>query len=296
MLLAGSDYKDGLDHWRAAFKCKRCCHAESSCNFNNKIKILLLHGQMKPLLRLASSPGIHLEKFFYLNFSFPIDRDCGWGAILHTALAAYLILNILFLKPETWPSTPHKPARSRAGGETPQDYRLTAAYQRMVRHCTGKRIFDVEALPHRLFFGMPLGALHLTGSDKLLVGRFPLQAQFSTDFKGSHIHSIADVDAVFGILRFAKHLPTELALEIMKLAAYEPQSRLGVVDDPLHPDNADELRKYLRYCWRLLVHCEVLAVACGNKKILWEEEVKECVKMLFFDYPGVEKRFKQTYD
>ena len=82
----------------------------------------------------------------------------------------------------------------------------------------------------------------------------------------------------------------------MDEAKYEQQSRLKIPDDPLHPDNRDELYKYLRYCWRLLVQCEVLATACGRGEINWGQEVRRCIQTLFFNYPSISERSESTLD
>ena len=73
-----------------------------------------------------------------------------------------------------------------------------------------------------------------------------------------------------------KGLPFELALAILEFAEYVPYGRLDIADDPLHPDYEMELRKYLSYCWEVLMRCDMLAKASG-KRISWINEVKEVI-------------------
>ncbi|MCJ1327660.1 hypothetical protein MMC10_004332 [Thelotrema lepadinum] len=274
--------------WMKLCPCVACCCKANHTWMADLPKILLMHRQMEPLLRLASHPEVRLERCFQPWGMTP--REHGWEGVLRAALSAYIGLNVLFLKPETWPS------RSQVGTsphshQNPRDYRLTAMYGRTVYHCTATRIFDVQCRPHRLFFGVPQSFLRQSESwrdkqrttDTLLLGRFPLSAQFEAEVKGNHVPTEDDVYSVRDIL-WHVGMPKELVLDIMDFAEYEVQARLKVLDDPLHPDNSEELYNYLSYCWRMLVQCEVLADVCG-KPISWENEVRECILHLFFDYP-----------
>lgn len=63
---------------------------------------------------------------------------------------------------------------------------------------------------------------------------------------------------------FQKRLPSELVLDIMAKADYTPKRRLTVSNNPLHPDNRDELVQYLDECWQLLVQCEMMAMALND--------------------------------
>ncbi|OBT85276.1 hypothetical protein VE02_06501 [Pseudogymnoascus sp. 03VT05] len=62
-----------------------------------------------------------------------------------------------------------------------------------------------------------------------------------------------------------KGLPLEVALEVLDHVEYIPRRRLPISDDPLHPENAEELRKYLKYCWRLLIGRNVLVKGTGGE-------------------------------
>lgn len=138
-----------------------------------------------------------------------------------------------------------------------------------------------------MFFGIARGTLQPEGGyndEEVLVGRFPLARLYGKEAQSKHVPSYFDVDSVESILR-SRGLPTELVIEIMDLAEYRAQSRLVLRDYPLHPSNGEELRKYLSYCWRLMVRCDELANACG-RPIDWGNEVRDCIFSLFFDYPG----------
>ena len=275
-----------LGYWLNILRCGRCCYKFKDSEVLNLTKILLLHNHMEPLLCIASQPNAPLEKLF----DFPWDHNVkhGWAEVHRAALHAYIALNVIYLKPDTWPS--YQQANEAQGEQKPIDYRLTAMFQRAVRTCTGTRTCDVDTLPHRFFFGIPKGALRPEWrffGEEVLVGRFPLKAQYEKGASVRHAPTHSDVNLVRNVLR-SLGLPMELVITIMDLAKYEIQSRLVVSDDPLHPSNAEELRKYLSYCWRLMVRCDLLANACGQA-IDWGEEVKECISNLFFDYPECPK-------
>ena len=85
-----------------------------------------------------------------------------------------------------------------------------------------------------------------------------------------HLPARDDVPQVQQILS-SRGLPAELVLDIMELAGYHAgEGRLKVPHDPFHRENRDELAKYLKYCWELLVRCEMLANVIG-KVIPWEK-------------------------
>jgi hypothetical protein len=100
-----------------------------------------------------------------------------------------------------------------------------------------------------------------------------------------HIPSRDEVPVVLELLG-KKGLPTELGLQVMDMAEYRAVGRLAVRDDPLHAKNAEELTKYLGYCWKLLVRVNMLCRAGvhGQKKD-WEAEVTNALWSLF-DMPG----------
>jgi hypothetical protein len=95
---------------------------------------------------------------------------------------------------------------------------------------------------------------------------------------GSQHQSRSAVDAarVEAYLR-AAGLPQEPVLQITACTEYD-RSRLGlpVPHDPLHRRNRRQLRRHLDYCWRILVHCNMLAWEVGIK-IDWEYRVVEAL-------------------
>lgn len=84
-----------------------------------------------------------------------------------------------------------------------------------------------------------------------------------------------DVDEVRGMLG-RKGLPAELALDVTELAGYEVPRR--VPHDPLHPLNRNDLARYLKYCWQILIRCDMLAKAL-DIKLHWKSLVADCITM-----------------
>jgi hypothetical protein len=85
----------------------------------------------------------------------------------------------------------------------------------------------------------------------------------------------SDTSRVKGIL-CEMGLPVELALDIMELAGYEPKRRLKIEHDPLHLENREELAQYLRYCWQILIRCDMTASEV-DLDIPWYDEVAGCI-------------------
>lgn len=79
---------------------------------------------------------------------------------------------------------------------------------------------------------------------------------------------VAAVALVRGLL-YANRLPTELVDDVMDKADYTVKRRLAYPHDPFHGGNAEELRKYLKFCWRVMVDCNMMADALGPR-IEWE--------------------------
>jgi len=145
-------------------------------------------------------------------------------------------------------------------------------YQYMLKQCTmSGKTSDIPTHPHRQFFGItntqfahhdpnqknvhPYGLLSF---DKFLhCDDSPQQHP-----PAAHDPAPSDIPQVRQILH-SKGLPTELVLDIMARADYAPRGRLPVPHDPFHPDNRAELDKYLKFCWEVLVRCEMLATALG---------------------------------
>lgn len=117
-----------------------------------------------------------------------------------------------------------------------------------------------------------------------LCGRLPLEAFLSCDTPMPHKPAPSAVLQVQQMLG-SKGLPAELVLDILEMAEYEPgEGRLKVPHDPFHPENRGELAKYLRYCWELIVRCEMMANAVGME-IPWMEVMYETLVPLFESGP-----------
>lgn len=175
---------------------------------------------------------------------------------------------MLYCFPETWDAA--------AGKTEDNDYRNSKSYQKMLTKC----ILDhsspsVVQSPHRLFFG--LGNDHLSRHRHF--GTLPVN-QF-LDLKRSAIDkpNVAEVFLVRAIL-IARGFQVEIAVKILRFMDYEPKRRITIPNDPFHPSNKEELIKYLNYCWKLLIFCEVMANAL-DKHIDWREVVSQCVLELW---------------
>ncbi|KAI4218036.1 MAG: hypothetical protein L6R40_008810, partial [Gallowayella cf. fulva] len=110
----------------------------------------------------------------------------------------------------------------------------------------------------------------------------------------SHMPTLSDVDEVFLSLR-ESGLPSELVLDILERADYRWQRRSPHSNDPMHRDNRKELLKYLKFCWILLVRCDVLAKACG-KRIDWAQDVSHCINNLFGVNDGTLRRVERDIE
>lgn len=85
---------------------------------------------------------------------------------------------------------------------------------------------------------------------------------------------LPDVSAV-AIVRnvlYSNGLPTELVDDVMDKADYTVKRRLVYPHDPFHRGNAEELRGYLKFCWKVMVNCNMMADALGMK-IGWEKSI-----------------------
>ena len=145
-------------------------------------------------------------------------------------------------------------------------------YQYMLKHCTrASETSDVATRPHRQFFGIADDQFTRWGNEFLLpdsqlrypYGLIPFSKFLDCDLRAPLPSPGPDEVVLVGAMLHAKGLPMELVLEILDLADYAPRGRLRVPHDPFHRDNADELRKYLKYCWQLLIRCEMMAAELG---------------------------------
>lgn len=160
-------------------------------------------------------------------------------------------------------------------------------YQYMLHQCTlSGMTSEVATHPHRQFFGIADGQFRRYGALGRSTMRSPhylygsvsfehfLNCEAPTESKPGH----SDVAHVQQILH-SKGLPMELVLEIMDLAEYTPRGRLRVPHHPFHRNNWDELEKYLKFCWQVLVRCDMMASALGMA-IPWEELVSDTLREL----------------
>ncbi|OJD15592.1 hypothetical protein ACJ73_08970 [Blastomyces percursus] len=182
--------------------------------------------------------------------------------------------------------------------ENDTDYRRTAAYQMMICRITGCRAYDVHTYPHRGFFGVGKDMYRINDwRDNPLYGRASPVTLRQRWPASTHIPSNVDFYAALHYLNI-KGLPTELGMMVLEYANYEPHHQASVPDDPLHMENAPELCKYLGFCWKLMVRCDVLATAC-EKRVDWVGEVTRC-NLFGVKYPkmfefGVEDGFNDEF-
>lgn len=208
------------------------------------------------------------------------------------ALLAYVCLNTVYCFPELWDSA--------SGKNQLSDYRNTRSYQLMIMGSTRPGgASHVVAYPHRQFFGIKgPGTISFSTPSRAWKfrwgqyadkwGRIELGKVYGKVSFGDFLAmqnlaeyepALLDTEEVRSMLCF-KGLPVELALDVMELADYTPRRRLNVPHDPFHPSNTEELAKYLKYCWQLLVRCDMMANELGIK-LDWEDAVIECVRQLW---------------
>lgn len=257
--------------------------------FTAMIKTLLLHGGMDTLLKLAAYEPERLIRHWRISLTVCQESEQGWSEVRDLALYPFVCLNVLHAM---------RMASGHDNELKDQDYRKTKAYQVMLLRCTGEKqfgcylresAFDPETFPHRHFFGVyrgkyrnnqyPPGAIRDTNMNTFY-GKLPLHRLEKThDASDRHMPTVSDVDEVILSLR-KLGLPAELVKDIVERADYRWQRRSPYSDDPMHPDNRDELHKYLKFCWILLIRCDLLAKACG-KRIGWANDVSHSLNDLF---------------
>ncbi|SPO00987.1 uncharacterized protein DNG_03736 [Cephalotrichum gorgonifer] len=240
--------------------------------FNQEIvKALLLYGEMNTILRVCAIPDVDLKSWWSVAQCYCGEYDAGWDQICARALVPYIALNLIYCFPETWDD---------ASGRTDEkDYRLMRIYQMAIRYCTeSDSTSEVPSHPHRRFFGIEDNQFKWIGT-RDLCGKVPFEKFLNLDTETQQKPSPSAVAQVQHIL-YSKGLPMEMVLDILEMAEYEPgEGRLIVPHDPLHLENRDELAKYLRYCWELLVRCEMMANAIGME-IPWIEVMNTALEPL----------------
>ncbi|KAJ5606029.1 hypothetical protein N7510_008810, partial [Penicillium lagena] len=248
------------------------------------VETLILYGEMDAVLRICANPEIGLKYWWLLSECQCNDPcyDIGWDQLFKNALSAYICLNIVYCFPEMWDT---------ASGRTDEkDYRNTSFYQRMLRECTASwKHSDVITYPHRQFFGIadrhPLlkwaGCTKKSDRPVELYGRVSIEEFLLLDSSMNYQPAVSDVVSVRWIL-CKKGLPMELTMDIMELAGYEPRRRLEIPHDPFHPSNREEFSRYLKYCWQIIVRCDMMRKAFG-KEMRWQEFVADII-IGFFDF------------
>ncbi|KAL1600416.1 hypothetical protein SLS60_006801 [Paraconiothyrium brasiliense] len=262
-----------------------------------QVKAMLMHDEMDALFRLAAHPRVYFRRLWHEN-QYANSHGFGLSKILEAALQAYICLNVMTLKPQLYDAATldafiasETAAGRNTYGTEEYDYRLTATYQKMLLHCTGLPYgycCETHTFPHREFFGVPRGMFRFEYDDthygcwqKRNLGTQRVEELAHGNFRGVHLPSKLDVASVLNMLG-QKGLPAELALQILDLAEYVPVGRLPVRGDPLHASNAEELRKYISYCWKLLIRIDMLCKAGVNGgQLKWEAEVTDALYTLF---------------
>ncbi|KAH6664182.1 hypothetical protein B0J14DRAFT_493962, partial [Halenospora varia] len=280
-------------YWIDYLKCTCCLSYHNSMKIHNDTveltKTLLLYNEVEILLRIASQPDVDLQA----AWSFPWDLGCGYGVseLIRSTLMAYICMNVLYLKPELYDPACRKdylknnfrPKQPRTP-ELELDYRKAFSYQKMLCYCTGERHYDTYTYPHRQFFGVLRGTYQGDRWQKPDAGvRGPRYGDGTSKDKGPlkqvYVPFRSDISRIHEYL-YRKGLPIELRLIVMEYAEYVPQRRLPVPNDPFHSRNAEELRKYLSYLWKVLVLSDMMVKACGTR-IDWENEIGGCIEELW---------------
>jgi hypothetical protein len=249
-------------------------------------KTMLMYGETDTILKIYSQPGHSLAEWWVARLCYDTDDSIGWNIVCILALKSYLVLNLILLFPDTW-----------TGAEGGKSYLDTKVYQNMVRTVTKPRSdSDLPTFPHRQFYGIAddhfqeAWTYHPNGDpakSKLMCSRFYPSGRISyhdmlgLGKPGPRMSTDREIDDIHGILQ-QKGLPVELSDMILCMAGIDNVRlrRLPIEHDPLHPQNREELGKYLKFCWALLVRCEVVARVIGLN-IDWEDMVTEALVQLF---------------
>ena len=228
------------------------------------LKTLILHGEMDTVLRVCAHPGVSFENWWDVRECMCVTEDLGWNQIARLALDAYLLMNIIYCFRETWDDP--QPAW--------KDYRRTRSYQALVYNNTNRLQSDVIMHSHRQFFG--IGHHQFTWKLPQTLGLVPYDKFLVCDEQVGYLPLPEEVSHIRWIL-CRKGLPVEIAESVLDFVSFDGQRRLPVPHHPFHPDNRDELGKYLTYCWQLIVRCEMMGRALVMD-IDWEEEVTLSLK------------------
>lgn len=127
------------------------------------------------------------------------------------------------------------------------------------RYVVGDHQPWIVKYPHRLFFG--ISRHHLAKHRR--PGALPIN-QFLDLTKSAIDKPIVTEAFLVREILISKGLPVELAVRVLRFMDYQGKRRLTTPNDPFHPSNKEELVKYLEYCWKLMICCEVMANALGQ--------------------------------
>ncbi|KAJ4268902.1 hypothetical protein NW762_002973 [Fusarium torreyae] len=227
------------------------------------VKMLLLHGEMDPILRACTYELSGLGAWWEEGECHCGDPDLGWNRICMFAMQMYIVLNLIYCFPETW----------ERNGSPIDNYGDIKSYQFAIRTCTRSHYAsEIPTYPHRDFFGVEKGQfkdtavpydrqrwMHLEEKkvDIYIHPYFPCGLMSSNEFFNfekpiSYQPHETDIPQVRWMLR-QKGLPVELAEMILETASYTPKRILPVSGKPFHPRNRAELNCYLEQCWQLIV-------------------------------------------
>jgi hypothetical protein len=255
------------------------------------LQLALMLGEMDTVLRMCSHPDTDYLKWWRMAECYDATFNLGWEMIPKRALEAYICMNVFYCYPSLWNIT--------AGRTKERDYRRTKAYQETLRACTEAQHPDIPLLPHRRFFGIIDTHFNgLTRQNRAIwherglcpdgdywarqaTGILTLEDFLALEHGPYHLPTDGDTKQVKHILR-SFGLPAELQLRILELAEYDKNvpRRLSIPHDPLRPENREELQKYLKYCWTLLVNCDMMAKALGDR-IPWQALITITIIRLF---------------
>ncbi|KAL5340828.1 hypothetical protein BJX70DRAFT_95625 [Aspergillus crustosus] len=115
---------------------------------------------------------------------------------------------------------------------------------------------------------------------KLFLNNCATETPETIEPTSSYLPEESDIWQVSNVL-YNLGLPAEIILQVLDLADYDTPKKNGrrVAHDPFHEKNQEQLGKYLTYCWKLLIRCNMFAQALGVE-IDWKEEVQQTVEKL----------------
>ncbi|KAK8861893.1 hypothetical protein PGQ11_008128 [Apiospora arundinis] len=263
------------------------------------LKTILVYGDMDTVLRICAHPDVDFLTWWNACQCQCIQPDLGWDLLIQDALPAYIGLRFIQSFSNIWERGP--------GDVGPRpDFRQTRMYQGMVRNSTMSGYKSgIPSYLHKKFFGIQDGQFNnypeLRDKDRwrvdqvrghsgyqLILGRVPYDEFLEVEKEVPYMPSSEEVEEVRSAL-FAQGLPAELTDIILELAEYHGERRaLEVPHDPFHEKNREQLDRYLRECWKVLMRCDMMARALGDK-VPWDVLIGRHIFELFRDLEGSTK-------